>query len=94
MPTRAFIEHLEELLQHIPEPLRRHRITQVLSFSVHAASARERARENGERVLPFAVHVSDLFDGLVGFLAAPVSPTAMVALDDTDPARRTWPKHL
>jgi hypothetical protein len=92
--TRAFREHVRVLLPHIPEPLRTHRITQAISFSVHAASDRERARANGDGVLTFAVHVSDLLDGLVGFLAAPVSPAAMAALDDTDPASLTWPAHL
>jgi AcrR family transcriptional regulator len=92
--TRAFRERVGELLPHIPEPLRTHRITQAMTFSVRAASDRERARASGDVVLPFAVHVSDLFDGLVGFLSAPVSPGAMAALDDTDPADLTWPKYL
>jgi AcrR family transcriptional regulator len=92
--TRAFRDRVSALLPHIPEPLRTHRITQAMTFSVHAASDRERARANGETVLPFAVHVSDLLDGLVGFLAAPVSPGAMAALDETDPADLSWPAHL
>lgn len=92
--TRAFREHVGALLPHMPEPLRTHRITQAMTFSVHAASDRERASANGEVVLPFAVHVRDLLDGLVGFLLAPVSPAALAALDGTDPANLTWPKHL
>ena len=92
--TRDFREQLAVLLSHIPEPLRTHRLAQAMNFSVHAASDRERARANGEVVLSFAVHVSDLLDGLVGFLAAPVSPAARSALEDTDPARLTWPAYL
>ena len=34
---------------------------------------------------PFAVHVADLLDGLVGFLEAPVSTAALAALADTEP---------
>jgi AcrR family transcriptional regulator len=93
-PTRAFLENVGALLPHIPEPLRRHRIAQAMSFSVDAASDRERARANGEGVLSFAVHVADLLDGLVGFLAAPVSPAALAALGETDPAGLTWRAHL
>jgi len=92
--TRAFRAHVGALLAHVPEPLRTHRIAQAMAFSVDAASDRERARANGQDVLPFAVHVSDLLDGLVGFLAAPVSATALAALEDTDPAGLTWPLSL
>jgi AcrR family transcriptional regulator len=92
--TRAFRERVGELLPHIPEPLRTHRITQAIKFSVHAASDRERAQANGEAVLPFAVYLSDLLDGLVGFLTAPVSPAAMEALDEADPDALSRPAHL
>ncbi|MCK9930708.1 TetR/AcrR family transcriptional regulator [Frankia sp. Mgl5] len=83
--TQAFHEQVRSLLPHIPEPLRTHRIAQALAFSVHAAADRERAQAGGRRVLPFAVHVSDLLDGLVGFLEAPVSPHALAALEGADP---------
>jgi AcrR family transcriptional regulator len=80
--TRAFREQVGALLPHIPEPLRSHRIMQALAFSVHAAADRELAQTNGRRVLPFAVHLADLLDGLVGFLETPVSPAALAALED------------
>jgi AcrR family transcriptional regulator len=89
--TRMFREQVGALLLHITEPLRTHRITQAMAFSVHAAADRERARANGHRVLPFAVHVSDVLDGLVGFLEAPVSLAASAALEDTDPDILAWP---
>src|SRR5260370_1159703 len=60
----------------------------------HPAASGERARANGQHVLPFAVEVTDLIDGMVGFLEAPVSPAARTALDDTDPASLTWPMFL
>jgi AcrR family transcriptional regulator len=93
-PSRAFREQIGSLLPGLPESLRMHRITYVLTFSVHAAADRERARANGLKVLPFAVHVSDLIDGLVGFLGAPVSPVALAALEVADPVSITWPKLL
>jgi AcrR family transcriptional regulator len=92
--TRAFREQVRGLLPHVPEPLRTHRIAQALAFSVHAAADRERARSNGHDVLPFTVHVTDLLDGLVGFLQAPVSPDALAAVDGTDPDRLSWPLAL
>jgi AcrR family transcriptional regulator len=87
--TREFGEHVAALLPHLPEPLRAHRIGQVVSFSVDAASNREQAQVNGYPVVPFALHVADLLDGLVGFLHAPASPASLVALEDAPPAP-TW----
>jgi AcrR family transcriptional regulator len=84
--TRTFLERVPRLLAHVVEPLRTHRITQATAFVVHAASDRERARANRQPVLPLAVYVNDLLDGLVGFLTAPVSPAALAALEGTDPS--------
>jgi AcrR family transcriptional regulator len=89
--TRVFREHVGTLLAHLPEPIQRHRITQAMAFSVHAAAERERAQADGRKVLPFAVHVADLLDGLVGFLEAPVSAAALAALEDADPDTYAWP---
>jgi AcrR family transcriptional regulator len=83
-PTLVFYDVVRGLLPHIPEPLRSHRISQAMTFSVHAASDRERARAQGLSVLPVAVHFADLVDGLVGFLDAPVSPAARAAADRAD----------
>jgi AcrR family transcriptional regulator len=92
--TRAWSDRVAALLPHIPQPLRTHRIAQAMTISVHAASDREQARATGLAVLPFSVHVSDLLDGLAGFLAAPVSQDARAALDGTNPARLTVPAYL
>jgi AcrR family transcriptional regulator len=89
--TDAFREQVAARLPHIPEPLRTHRIAQAMAFSVHAAADRERAQAHGYNVLPFAVHVTDVLDGLVGFLEAPVSPQARSALEDFDPGTLAWP---
>ena len=69
-------------MTEVPEPLRSHRILQVVRFSVHAASARERAKAQSFEVLPFAVHVADLLDGLAGFLQAPVSRVALASIGE------------
>jgi AcrR family transcriptional regulator len=93
-PTRVFIDRVGALLPHVPEPLRRHRIAQALAFSVHAAAEREQARTHGGPVLPFAVHVGDLLDGVVGFLRAPVSEATRSALATADPTGVALPLHF
>jgi AcrR family transcriptional regulator len=78
--TREFHEAVGTLMTDVPQPLRAHRILQVVRLSVHAASARERAKAQGLEVLPFAVHVADLLDGWAGFLQAPASNDALAAV--------------
>jgi len=92
--ARAFHARLATFLTGIPEPLRSHRIARAMTFIVHAAADRERGRANGQPVLPFAVEVADLLDGMCGFLLAPVSPAALAALAATDPGGLTWPAFL
>jgi hypothetical protein len=48
---------------------------------VHAAADRERARNLGQPLLPFAVALGDVVDGIVGFLEAPASLETLAALD-------------
>jgi AcrR family transcriptional regulator len=78
--TQEFHEAVGTLMTDVPQPLRAHRILQVVRLSVHAASARERAKAQGLEVLPFAVHVADLLDGWAGFLQAPASDDALAAV--------------
>jgi AcrR family transcriptional regulator len=78
--TRSFHDEVGRLMTDVPEPLRSHRILQVVRFSVYAASARERAKAQRLEVLPFAVHVADLLDGLAGFLLAPISSVARASI--------------
>ncbi len=89
--TSTFRDAIGELLSHIPEPLRIHRVRQAMAFSIHAAADRERAQASGVDVFPFAVHVADLLDGIVGFLEAPVSATALAALDGIEPTALASP---
>lgn len=90
-PIEVFFVRVGTLLPHVPEPLRRHRIAHALAFSVHAAAERERARTRGGQVLPFAVHVGDLLDGVVGFLEAPVSAATRSALAEAGPREFALP---
>ncbi|WP_213016730.1 TetR/AcrR family transcriptional regulator [Mycobacterium vicinigordonae] len=64
---------LRRLLAHLPEPARALRIQQVQDLGVHLAAERERAVGRGDAVVPFALFVSGVVDGLAGFLGAPAS---------------------
>ena len=48
----------------------------------------------GQPVLPFAVALGDLVDGIVGFLEAPVSAASLEALERAESAAVTWPTFL
>ncbi|MER5750105.1 TetR/AcrR family transcriptional regulator [Streptomyces sp. NPDC002088] len=92
-PTRLFRERVGALLADVPEPLRGHRIAHAMAFSVQAGAEREQSRARDEPVLPFAVHLGDLVDGLVGFLRAPVSEVTVSALETTGPLGLALPVH-
>jgi len=83
--TQTFHEAVGALMAGVPEPLRSHRILQVVRLSVHAASARERTKAQGVEVLPFAVHVADLLDGWAGFLHAVASDDALASVEKYAP---------
>jgi AcrR family transcriptional regulator len=94
VPTRTYHHRLAVFLRHIPEPLRTHRMAQANALLVHAAADRERARAAGQLLLPFAVALGDLIDGIVGFLSAPVSAASLEALERAESAHATWPTFL
>jgi AcrR family transcriptional regulator len=85
---REFEGHLRGHMTHLDEPLRGHRLGLAMKLIVHAAADRERALTQHRPVLPFAVELGNLIDGMVGFLEAPVFPTSSVAIDDADARRR------
>jgi len=78
--TRAYHAHISSLLAHLVEPLRTHRIRRAMASLVHAAADRERARGSGQPVLPFAVVLGDVVDGIVGYLEAPASAETLAAI--------------
>lgn len=75
-----FEDQLRACMADIDEPLRSHRLAQVMDFTVHAAANRERARVRRRSVLPFDLEVANLVDCMVGLLNAPVSPESRAAL--------------
>jgi len=91
MRTEQFRSEVGALLPDIPEPLRSHRILQVVMLSVHAASFRERAKATGLEVVPFAIHVTDLLDAWAGFLAASVSDAARASISGHGLTPAAWP---
>jgi AcrR family transcriptional regulator len=68
-----FTSRMQRLLLHIPEPARSMRIQQAQDLAVHLAAERERAIRRNDTVIPFALFVSGVVDGLAGFLEAPAS---------------------
>jgi AcrR family transcriptional regulator len=68
-----FASGMQRLLAHIPESARSMRIQQVQDLAVHLAAERERAVRRNDAVVPFALFVSGVVDGLTGFLEAPAS---------------------
>jgi len=68
-----FMSRMQRLLPHIPEPARSMRIQQAQDLAVHLAAERERAIRRSDAVVPFALFVSGVVDGLAGFLEAPAS---------------------
>jgi AcrR family transcriptional regulator len=79
-----FEEHLRACATAVVEPLRSHRLAQVMDLTVQAAANRERARARHHTVLPFDLEVANLVDCMVGFLDAPISPATRAALDAVD----------
>jgi AcrR family transcriptional regulator len=86
---RAYLERVGRMLGHLPPALREDRINQASAICLHASADRERARHFGGKMVPFALHVSELFDGLVGFLSAPASEETLAALAGARPLRVT-----
>jgi AcrR family transcriptional regulator len=68
-----FTSGMQRLLPHIPKPARSMRIQQVQDLAVHLAAERERAIRRNDPVVPFALFVSGVVDGLAGFLQVPAS---------------------
>ena len=77
--------HLRRCSSTSREPLRTHRI-QPRDGLAGARGRRPRACPGrGQPVLPFAVALGDVVDGIVGFLEAPASAETLAALDRADP---------
>jgi AcrR family transcriptional regulator len=68
-----FTSQMQRLLPHIPEPARSMRIQQAQDLALHLAAERERAMRRNDAVVPFALFVSGVVDGLAGFLEVPAS---------------------
>jgi hypothetical protein len=85
-----FTSGMQRLLPHIPEPARSMRIQQAQDLAVHLAAERERAIRRDDTVVPFALFVSGVVDGLAGFLATPPSAeTEQLISSESSTSRRT-----
>ncbi len=72
-PTMEFRRRVSGFLVDLPEAVAWSRSNQVIVMCLYVSAHREHQRRRGETMLPYGVHVADLFEGLVGFLRAPTS---------------------
>jgi AcrR family transcriptional regulator len=89
--SRAYFDHLRSLLPDLPGPLRNHRVSRASSLIVQTAADRERSRAASAPLLPFALELESLVDGVVGFLSAPASARSLATLEDVAPGAVAWP---
>jgi AcrR family transcriptional regulator len=87
---QEFISGMQRLLPHIPEPARSMRIQQAQDLAVHLAAERERAIRRNDSVVPFAMFVSGVVDGLAGFLSAPASTETEQVILREEQAPSDW----
>ena len=78
---RKFLRTAGNLLPHLPNALRAERIGAVANLCLHASADRQRALHFGAPQRSYALHVNDLFDGLVGYLSAPASAATLRSLN-------------
>jgi AcrR family transcriptional regulator len=64
---------LSRLLGHLDESVRELRINEGQAFCLHAAADRDRAVAGGTATVPFGLWANSFFDGVTGYLIAPVS---------------------
>jgi AcrR family transcriptional regulator len=81
---REFEDQLRSCMTSVDEPLRSHRLAQVMGFVVQAGAHREQARARQWPVLPLALEVANLVDCMVAYLEAPLSIASRTALEQTD----------
>jgi AcrR family transcriptional regulator len=72
-----FLRTAGNLLPHLPHALRAERTGAVAALCLHASADRQRALHFGAPRRSYALHVNDLFDGLVGYLSAAASAATL-----------------
>lgn len=77
---RRFVRRVGDLIGHVPARLRSARINQASAWCLHACADRQRARLFGAPVASYALHVSQLLDGVVAMLSSPASAETMAIL--------------
>jgi AcrR family transcriptional regulator len=85
---RTFLATAGNLVPHVPEEIRVARIAAITAQCLHASADRQRALRYGAPQRSYALHVNDLFDGLVGYLNAEPSAATLRALHEARPTRR------
>jgi AcrR family transcriptional regulator len=77
---RSYVTRVSRLLGHIPPQLRAARINQASALCLHTCAERQRALHFELAVAPFALHASQLLDGVEASLSALPSADTLHAL--------------
>jgi AcrR family transcriptional regulator len=85
---------LHRLLAHLAEPIRELRINEGQAICLHAAADRDRAVSSGAVTTSFGLWSNALFDGVAGYLAAPVSSETLRHLRPTQDVSTSRPRLL
>jgi AcrR family transcriptional regulator len=80
---REYLRRMSRLLPNVPSQLRERRINRASAMCLHTCADRQRARNFGAVIEPYALHVSQLLDGVEAFLATPPSEETVRALSNT-----------
>lgn len=87
---RDYLRRVGRLLPGVPVALREGRINRTSALCLHICADRQRARMFGAPVEPYALYVSQLFDGLVAFLSVvPSDATTRALRASKQPVRRS-----
>jgi AcrR family transcriptional regulator len=77
---RQYLRRASRLLPSVPPQLRERRINRASAMCLHTCADRQRARNFGAIIEPYALHVSQLLDGVEAFLTTPPSQETLRAL--------------
>lgn len=80
---RSYLRRVSRLLVNVPPQLREQRVNRASAMCLHTCADRQRARNFGAAIDPYALHVSQLLDGVEAFLATPPSAETIRALSKT-----------
>jgi AcrR family transcriptional regulator len=77
---RNYLRRVSRLLPHVPGPLRESRINRASALCLQTCADRQRIRNSGAVIEPYALHVSQLLDAVEALLTTAPSAETLRAL--------------